>query len=207
MPPVDWGPIKAAIIPVSDFFTGNGFSENMPAVQAERRIIVMQVASVILPPPFTTPSPTLPIFPPLFPPPVLPLQPPLTKGHTGPVATTCTTHCHRCALSRRARRDLLLAGGGVGYCLHREKSPLPLLPPPTPCCGCTSCSSQPVPEICRCSFADLAHFFFPHFRRWADVSAIHVARARPRGRVGPGEGASARAPLGLRLKWRVQVKL
>lgn len=47
------GPIKAAIIPVSDFFTGNGFSENMPAVQAERRIIVMQVASVFLPPPFT----------------------------------------------------------------------------------------------------------------------------------------------------------
>lgn len=67
VPPVDWGPIKAAIIPVSDFFTGNGFSENMPAVQAEQRIIVMQVASVFLPPPFTPcQPPSLFFFHPLF---------------------------------------------------------------------------------------------------------------------------------------------
>lgn len=30
---MNWGPIKAVIIPVSEFFTGNSCSENVPAVQ------------------------------------------------------------------------------------------------------------------------------------------------------------------------------
>lgn len=111
MPPVDGGPIKAAIMPASDFFlfffTGNGFSENMPAVQAERRIIVRQVASVFPPPPFT----------PRHPPPT-PSGSPADKRTNGPRRDHVRgTLSPRCAPSGRE----------AGHCWRGEKD----APPPS----------------------------------------------------------------------------
>lgn len=81
VPPVNWGPIKAVIIPVSDFFTGNGFSENMPAVQGAGYYCRAGRVCFCCLSFFFPPTLSRIFFFSLF----LSLQPLLTKGHTGPV--------------------------------------------------------------------------------------------------------------------------
>lgn len=80
VPPVNWGPIKAVIIPVSDFFYRKRLLRKYAscagsAVLLSRRSCLFLLS--LFPPPHSLSH----FFSSLF----LSLQPLLTKGHTGPV--------------------------------------------------------------------------------------------------------------------------
>lgn len=92
VPPGNWGPIKAVIIPMSEFLEEMA-SQKICQLCRECVIIVLQVVSV---------------FAFLF-------SAAANKRTQRPVSTTCTAHCHCWAFTRQARH-FVLSGAGWLLC-------------------------------------------------------------------------------------------
>lgn len=87
VPPVNWGPIKAIIIPVSEFLQEMA-SQKICQLCRECGIIVSQVVSVFAFFLFFTSAPA-------------------NKRTHRPFSTACAAHCHCCAFTRLARHCVL----------------------------------------------------------------------------------------------------